>query len=65
MTVLEKRAEELSLDSHVTLKQAAELTGTRYHALRMWLERSPNIPVKRIGSVYLLKRDDLQKYNHR
>jgi hypothetical protein len=56
------QSEEESLSSLLTIRQAAALRGTSYHALRMWLRKNPEILTKRVGNVVLVRPADIAEY---
>ena len=57
------RSRELILDHHVTIAQGASIKGVDYHALRMFLRNHPEIETRRIGSVVLVRKEELlEKY---
>ena len=59
------RAEKLPLETHLTLNEVVEKTGADYQAVWKWLVRNDKIPLYCVGDVLLVRKEDLQKYNHR
>jgi hypothetical protein len=56
------QSEELSISGYVTIAQGARLKQVNYHALRMWLRLHPDVPTKRVGTVIVVRTDELEKY---
>jgi hypothetical protein len=56
------QSEEVSISSLLTIRQAANLKGASYHALRMWLRKNPEVPTQRVGNVVLVRPADIAEY---
>jgi len=55
------RADTVHMYGLVTMAQAAERLETSYHGLRMWLRYHPEIPLLKLGTIVLLRVDELEK----
>jgi hypothetical protein len=57
-----ERAEPISVNGVVTIAEGARRKGVTYHSLRLWLRSNPTVPLLKIGTIVLVRTDELEKY---